>query len=101
MVCFRNTKEDDKTLWVIKRLSLCFVVFSFVELIKTLGCRLLSLRVNAESLFDLLKVCCCDETFIVMSHCTDTQPAQNQFLLLVERYHQNPAEQRSRYNTYM
>lgn len=51
-----NTKEDDAALIFTNRISWCFVVFAFVDLAKTLGCRLLSLRVNAESLFDLLKV---------------------------------------------
>lgn len=51
-----NTQDDD-THKFIKKTSLCIVVFAFVDLAKTLGCRLLSLRVNAESLFDLLKVC--------------------------------------------
>ena len=53
-----KNKDDDAALNLINRISWCFVVFAFVDLFKTLGCRLLSLRVNAESLFDLLKVRC-------------------------------------------
>jgi hypothetical protein len=58
LIIMRERKYDlpDKTLLNIQRTSLCFVIFSLVDLVKTLGCRLLSLRVNAESLFDLLKV---------------------------------------------
>lgn len=52
----RTFDLDDKHLKRINRTSLCFVVFALVELAKTLGCRLLSLRVNADSVFDLLKV---------------------------------------------
>jgi hypothetical protein len=48
--------QDDAALWVVNRTSLCFVVFSLVDLAKTLGCRLLALRVNSASLFELLKV---------------------------------------------
>lgn len=54
----RSFDLNNKHLGRINRASLCFVVFALVDLVKTLGCRLLSLRVNAESLFDLLKVCC-------------------------------------------
>lgn len=52
----RNYDLNNDHLSRINRTSLCFVVFALVDLAKTLGCRLLSLRVNAESLFDLLKV---------------------------------------------
>jgi hypothetical protein len=48
--------RDDEALGTVNRISLCLVVFSLVDLTKTLGCRLLSLRVNASSLFALLKV---------------------------------------------
>jgi hypothetical protein len=51
-----NDTRDDAALWVVNRTSLCFVVFSLVDLAKTLGCRLLALRVNSASLFELLKV---------------------------------------------
>lgn len=46
----------DETLSYINAASSCFLIFSLVELAKVLGCRLLSLRVNAGTLFALLKV---------------------------------------------
>lgn len=46
----------DRTLDRINAASSCLVIFSLVEFAKVLGCRLLSLRVNAGTLFDLLKV---------------------------------------------
>lgn len=49
-------KDADVNLDRINAASCCFVIFSLVELLKVLGCRLLSLRVNAGTLFDLLKV---------------------------------------------
>jgi hypothetical protein len=51
-----NDTRDDPALTAVSRTSWCLVVFALVDLTKTLGCRLLSLRVNSESLFDLLKV---------------------------------------------
>ena len=42
----------------IVRLVHCAVIFSLVELLKTLGCRMLSLRALAENLFSKLRVRC-------------------------------------------
>ena len=46
----------DDTLYKIYNVGLCLIIFSLVELFKTLSCRLLSLRVNAESMFENLQV---------------------------------------------
>jgi hypothetical protein len=45
-------------LQVLDKLVLCLVIFSAVELIKTLAARLLSLRIHSEALFDSLEVLC-------------------------------------------
>lgn len=59
MVIMRDRAHSDlpdKTLYLIYKVGLCLIIFSLVELVKTLSCRLLSLRVNAESMFEDLQV---------------------------------------------
>ena len=63
----RKIDLNNEHLNRIQRTSLCFVVFALVDLVKVMGCRLLSLRVNAESLFDLLKVHCASPTVLALS----------------------------------
>lgn len=58
MVIMRDRSHSDlpdKTLKLIYLVGLCLIIFSVVELAKTLSCRLLSLRVNAESMFEDLQ----------------------------------------------
>lgn len=40
----------------IAKVSSCLVIFAVVEVVKTLGCRVLSLRVHSKSLFIQLRV---------------------------------------------
>jgi hypothetical protein len=43
-------------LRILDKLILCLVIFSAVELVKTLAARILSLRIHSEALFDSLEV---------------------------------------------
>lgn len=49
-------RKKDGPLETIAKASLCVVIFSVVELLKTLGGRFLSLRVHSKSLFSKLRV---------------------------------------------
>eukprot|EP00892_Ulva_mutabilis_P010917 jgi/Ulvmu1/8198/UM041_0007.1 len=51
----RKYDLPDKNIYVIYKVGLCLIIFAIVELFKTLSCRLLSLRVNAESMFENLQ----------------------------------------------
>jgi hypothetical protein len=46
-------------LEILDKLILCLVIFSAVELIKTLAARMLSLRIHSDALFDSLEVLVC------------------------------------------
>lgn len=54
----RDHHEHSKPiLSLIFNLSKCAVIFSLVEVMKRLGCRILSLRVHSHTLFSQLRVC--------------------------------------------
>ena len=61
MVTYLVTRTVDTApggvLVVMERFTLCAVIFSAVELAKSLLARLLSLRVHSAALFDALEVC--------------------------------------------
>lgn len=40
----------------LEHFIMCVCIFSLIELVKTLSCRILSLRVHSEALFDSLQV---------------------------------------------
>lgn len=44
-------------LTIVHNTCICMVIFSVVEVLKTVGCRLLSLRALSEKLFSVLRVC--------------------------------------------
>lgn len=50
-------EDGERTLVTLRALGACTVIFAAVDLLKTLSCRLLSLRVNSGGLFDMLRVC--------------------------------------------
>lgn len=58
LMVMREREYDlpDKNIHVIYKVGMCLIIFAVVDLCKTLSCRLLSLRVNAESMFENLQV---------------------------------------------
>lgn len=56
LVTHTRDAESDAVLAFIQKFTLCAVIFSSVELVKSLVARLLSLRVHAAALFDTLEV---------------------------------------------
>ena len=51
----RNDGAPKDATKLIRRLSLCAIVFANVDLAKLLVCRILSLRVNSEHLFETMQ----------------------------------------------
>ena len=51
-----NKHKPETVLKAVSSFTMCAVIFALIELVKTLSCRILSLRVNSESLFETLQV---------------------------------------------
>lgn len=59
LLLVRDSSTSKPMLEVIFRLSFCAVIFALVEVVKRMGCRVLSLRVHSHSLFSQLRVRAC------------------------------------------
>jgi uncharacterized membrane protein len=62
-------QNPDSVLRGLERFTLCAVIFSLIELVKTMSCRILSLRVHSESLFDTLQVCSTLHACMTLCYC--------------------------------